>query len=303
MFRSAIIAGLGALGSELAQHVGHLKPRQVILVDQDLLEYKNIERSIFWRDASPGQSKVVAAAQILSNAFPDTEWIGITGEIADLSTDFFVESDILLGAVDTDLARVEMAAIGARYALDICDAGLGGTSLHVGRVSWFPHDRDLQSACFTCLLSARRRAELLQFWQAENHSCSRSTQPLDPTWSSTSETVKRIAKVQAMAAARAGTRRSRWPSQTLQIDLGAKQRVHRIHHLHSEDCPFHDNDVFRGELFPRCSRAVCSSCGTTVPTSVRVGWLRNWGRCDQCGGRQVPDDARQFVTEADEQFA
>jgi molybdopterin-synthase adenylyltransferase len=303
LFRSAIIAGLGALGSELAQNVGRLSPRRVILVDQDILEQRNLQRSPFWRDAIEGEPKVVAASRALSIAFPATEWIAVIGEVADLSPHIFAEADVLFGATDTDLARVEMAAIGARYALHICDAGLGGTSLHVGRVSWFPHDRNWQSACFACLLSARRRAELLQFWHADNHSCSGSPQSLMPAWTSTSATVKRVTRAQAMAAARAVTRQTAWPAQTLQIDLDTQPCVQRIHHLRSEDCPFHDEDILRGELFPRCSKAICLHCGIAASTSARIGWLRQWGRCEQCGGRQVPEYASRFSMEADEQFA
>lgn len=310
MFRSAIIAGLGALGSELAQNLGRLHLQQVTLVDQDVLEPKNIERSPLWRDAEPGEPKVVAAARALSLIFPATRWISVTSEIADLSPRAFIEADLLLSAVDTDLARVEMAAIGARYALDICDAGLGGTSLQVGRVSWFPHHGDLRSACFSCLLSTRRRASLLSSWESENYSCSQSEITYDPAWSSTMSTAKYISRLQALVAARAMTQRSAWPAQTLQIDLGSEQRVRRLHHLRSEQCPFHDDDILRGELFPRCEQAICLNCGASERTTVRIGWLRRWGRCERCGSKQLPDNGRRqvygpekFVREGHEQIA
>jgi molybdopterin-synthase adenylyltransferase len=312
LFRSAIIAGMGALGSELAQNVGRFGPRQVTLVDQDVLEAKNIERSAFWRDAAPGEPKVAAAARALSATFPDTRWISVASEIADLTPRTFEGADLLLSAVDTDLARVEMAAIGARYGLDICDGGLGGTSQHLGRVSWFPHHRDADTACFCCLLSARRRAILLSSWEAETHCCEQTEPMQDPAWWSTAATVRRIARLQARVALRAKSRGSAWPAQTLQIDLESKQPVRRIYHLRSEQCPFHDEEVFRGELFPRCERAICLGCGIVVRTAVRIGWLRRWGRCEGCGASLQPDDGwrpipssgdQRFAREADEQVA
>lgn len=296
MFRRAIIAGLGALGSELAQSLGRFAPRHVTLVDQDVLEPKNIARSAFWGDARPGEPKVTAAARALNAAFPATHWTGIAAEIADVSPSLFEQADVLLGSVDTDLARVEMAAIGARYALNICDAGLGGTSLHVGRVSWFPATGFPQhpgvcSACFACLLSARRRAALLTSWESESHACIQSEPRQNPAWSSAAITTRRIARLQALLAVRACARPPRWPARTLQIDFDLAPRVRRIHHVHSEECPFHGDEVLRGELFPRCSQAVCMRCGATEQTAARIGWLRRWGRCGRCGSQQQPGDA------------
>ena len=296
MFRRAIIAGLGALGSELAQSIGRFSPHHVTLVDQDVLEPKNIASSAFWRDARLAEPKVIAAARALNAAFPATTWTAIPAEIADVPAPLLEDAEILLGAVDTDLARMEMAAIGARYALSVCDAGLGGTSLRVGRVSWFPRIQspqrhDLRSACFACLLSARRRAALLGSWESDSHTCMPTEPFQDPAWSTAAATARRIARLQALLAVRACSRPSRWSAQTLQIDFESAQSVRRSYHMRSEECPFHGEEVLRGDLFPRCSQAICLRCGAVSPTSVRIGWLRRWGRCERCGSRQQQVDA------------
>ena len=299
MFHRAIIAGLGALGSELAQSIGRFSPHHVTLVDQDVLDAQNIARSAFWRDARLAEPKVIAAARALNAAFPATRWTGIPAEIADVPAHLLEEADILLGAVDTDLARMEMAAIGARYALSVCDAGLGGTSLRVGRVSWFPRVQspqrhDLRSACFACLLSARRRAALLSTWESDTYTCMQAEPLQDPAWSIAAATARHVARLQALLAVRACSRPSRWSAQTVQIDFESAQPVRRIHHVRSEECPFHGEEVLRGDLFAHCSQAICLRCGAVSPTSVRIGWLRRWGRCERCGSRQQPGDAMQW---------
>ena len=151
MFRQVLVAGIGALGSEVVKNLGLIGCESVFLADADVLENKNIARSILLREgAAIGQSKVSYALDRLQTWFPQTCWNGMPVEIADVEPEQFLKAEVLFSCVDTDLARTEISALAARYRLPVCDAGLGGVSTRVGRVSWFPGVDS--AACFACLL-------------------------------------------------------------------------------------------------------------------------------------------------------
>jgi hypothetical protein len=275
--RRFMLAGIGALGSELAIKLGLLGCEQVFIADADLLEEKNICRSQLWSDVVPGLPKVLTALPRLRARFPATRWEGAPVEIADVDPACFAESDILFSCVDTDLARTEIAAIACRYALPVCDAGVGGTSTRLGRVSWFPHWRS--AACFACLLSSRRRASLLSLWESDVHACWAEEVEDRSSWTSTATMTSLISSLQIdLAVSSSADKRDAF---SIHLDLDRAQTMERIRHSRSDVCPFHDELL--GELFPVCTLAACSACGAQFSPQRRVGWIRRWGSCPSCG--------------------
>src|ERR1044071_4258393 len=181
MFDRVLVAGVGALGSEVVKNLGLLGCQSVFLADADVIEEKNIAKSVLLREGVvAGQSKITCFLARLCSWFPETHWEGGAVEIADIEPEQFQEADILFSCVDTDLARAEIAALSAKYELPVCDAGLGGTSTRVGRVSWFPVIRT--AACFACLLSSKRRAALLSLWESQVHACWAREEPVGDAW-------------------------------------------------------------------------------------------------------------------------
>ena len=125
MFQQVLIAGVGALGSEVAKNVGLLGSKSVFIADPDIVEPRNIGHSVLLCQAPViGQSKVSQALDRLRTWFPRTDWNGDSVEIADVDSQQFSKAEILFGCVDTDLARTEIAALSARFGLPVCDAGL-----------------------------------------------------------------------------------------------------------------------------------------------------------------------------------
>jgi adenylyltransferase/sulfurtransferase len=221
----------------------------------------------------------------LTAEFPHTEWCGAAVEIADVAPEEFERADILFGCVDTDLARMEMVA--ARYRLDMCDAGLGGTSLRVGRATWFPasapgHE---MAACFGCLLSGRRRAELLSTWESAVHACWNGSEIEQDkrAWTSTPTMASIVAALQLeIALASADAEKDAF---TLHVDLDSIPMTQRIEHKRSAECPLHE--VLDGEVFPVCTHAECSVCGAEFAPMRRVAWVRRHGVCLQCGSKAL----------------
>ena len=199
MFHRVMVAGVGALGSEVVKNLGLLGCKSVFLADADIIEEKNIAKSVLLSEgAVAGQSKISCGLARLHNWFPQTHWDGAAVEIADIEPERFQEADILFSCVDTDLARTEIAALAAKYQLPVCDAGLGGTSTRVGRVSWFPGTRS--AACFACLLSSRRRAALFSIWESEVYTCWAREADAEDAWTSTPTMASIVAGLQVELA-------------------------------------------------------------------------------------------------------
>jgi adenylyltransferase/sulfurtransferase len=281
VFRHVLVAGIGALGSELVKSLGLLGCERVLVADPDVLEGKNIARSLLMREGAAGESKVAHAIARLEALFPRTEWCGAAVEIADVAPEEFERAEILFGCADTDLARMEMAALAARYRLDVCDAGLGGTSLRMGRATWFPAafpGRET-AACFGCLLNGRRRAELLSAWESSIHACWAGEETEKRAWTSTPMMASIVAGLQVeIALASAGREKDAF---SLHLDLDSSQMMRRIEHRRSVGCPLHE--AVDGEVFPVCTLAECPACGAEFAPMRRVAWVRRRGVCPRCG--------------------
>jgi molybdopterin-synthase adenylyltransferase len=255
----------------------------VFMADADVLEEKNMARSLLMRNGIAGKSKVAHAVTQLTEQFPRTEWCGSAVEIADVPPEEFERADILFGCVDTDLARMEMAALAARYRLDMCDAGLGGTSLRVGRATWFramAPGREA-AACFGCLLSGQRRAEILSTWESEIHACWTGPESGKDqhAWTSTPTMASIVAALQLEIALTSACKEKN--AFTLHMDLDGTPMMQRIEHKRSTECPLHE--AMDGDVFPVCTHAECSVCGAELAPMRRVAWVRRHGVCPQCG--------------------
>jgi adenylyltransferase/sulfurtransferase len=213
--------------------------------------------------------------------FPETEWRGEAVEIADLAEEYFVAAEMIFSCVDTDLARTEIAALAARYKLPVCDAGLGGTEVRVGRVSWFPGDRS--AACFACLLTARRRAALLISWESDVKACWADNERDVGVWTSTRAMACHVADLQLQTALENFANGTE--AFSIRLDLDRDPASESIDHRRSTECPFHD--TMPEVLFPICTRAQCRGCGIQFSPGKRIGWLRRWAICPSCGSRDL----------------
>ena len=282
MFHRVLVAGMGALGSEVVKNLGLLGCESVFVADADVIEQKNIARSVLLREgAIDGQSKVACSLNRLRAWFPETQWNGVAEEIADIEPDHFLKADILFSCVDTDLARTEIAALAARYKLPVCDAGLGGTSTRVGRVSWFPGIPS--AACFACLLSGKRRAALLSAWESDVHACWAREHDGEGTWTSTPTMASIVAGLQVEFAISAMKSITETFSVHIELDQAPASRT--VQHRRSVECPLHDE--VPEALFPICTRAECGQCNKQFAPDRRIGWVRRRGACPSCGSRNL----------------
>ncbi len=282
MFHQVLVAGIGALGSEVVKNLGILGCESVFIADADVLAAKNIARSVLLREGGiVGHSKVSCALDRLRIWFPETRWDGAPVEIADVEPEHFLKSEILFGCVDTDLARTEIAALAARYKLPVCDAGLGGISTRVGRVSWFPGDHS--AACFACLLTSGRRAALFSIWESDVHACWARDPSEENMWTSTATMASIVAGLQVELAI--SSAKSAGEAFSVHVDLDRSPVSQTIQHRRGVECPLHAD--LPGAPFPVCTRAECGTCGSQFSPGRRIAWMRRWWACPRCGSRDL----------------
>jgi len=305
-----VVVGAGALGNEVARALGLLGTGKVLVVDPDTVEASNLPRSIFfcgWN--SIGQNKAQALATAAAGLFPDTQWASIAREIADVGFQRLADANLLFGCVDSDLARLEVAYICSKMQVPVVDGGMGARNYSHGRVTYFP--RDTAHACYGCMLSPRKRRELLELWQATLRPCSPENGGgaelgSTPTMAGMVGCMQVEFGLRTYFASRDGQPTA---SRSLEVQIHPVRRMEEFAIPVSSDCPFHRREgalcplPHEGATFeellnsaradtvvldwPICVKARCQDCGGEWPANVRLAVLRRRGRCPACGSRNV----------------
>ncbi len=161
--KSVLVIGAGALGNWILPHlvlngIGH-----VLIVDRDRVEECNLPVSPLYSPRDLGQPKARVAAARLREMVPGTSIDFIDGDIRwDVGLRWFSDADIVLGAVDSRIARQHINQKAFLTKRTYIDAGIDGQSL-TGRIqvfvprrgpclecSWYPGDYELIEREYPC---------------------------------------------------------------------------------------------------------------------------------------------------------
>lgn len=297
--RRAAIVGAGALGNELFRQLGLLGAAEVLLVDPDIVEPSNLAKCAFFRSpGAAGRPKAEVLAELGKTLFPETRWIPVAQEIADVGWGLLRGCDLLLSGVDRDSARLEIARISTRLSLPVCDGGMITSGAAAGRVSWFP---GREAACFCCRLTARTRREYLETWSSAAHPCHVPQEP--GGWSATPAVAAITAALQVHFSLE-WLRRGEPEARSVEFRLDGPLRLEEVRIPLDESCPFHTAPLpltavegpFSAALkrgqeiaweWPLCLRARCLDCGLEFEPRMRVARFRREGSCPRCGRRRL----------------
>lgn len=309
------VVGCGALGTEAARLLGLLGVGSVLLIDHDVVESTNFTHSPYLRAATAlGRPKAQVLAEALAAHFPDTEWIALSREIADIGFARLQRCALLLSCTDNMLARSETCYAAYRLQLPMMDAGLKGHAFWAGRVAWFPGG---SAGCYLCQLGAGRRAELLSLSLAASQSCSalapdQKMIPSTPTMASIVAALQVDLGLRFLLTSQAPTEARAW-----ELSLHLPETTWRSFTIpRSADCPWHDTDL-QVELvrlpmdlplreflvaedggtvplsrvleldWPICMQARCATCQHLWSPMVRMATLRRRVTCPACGGSRI----------------
>ncbi len=311
-----VVVGAGALGNEVVKALGLLGCGEVLIVDPDVVEPHNLTRSVLFRtEEAVGQSKAMLLTAACRHYFPETSWTAAPTEVADTGSEWVAESDLIFGCVDNELARLEIAYLGTKYDVPVCDAGLGIEDYATARVSFFPGRR---SASFCCVLPPARRRELLTLWDCRSFPCWTPREP-ERAWPGTPTAAAIAGAMQVETGLRLlRDLRSGVPvaAQTLELELGGTPHLTSFRVPLNPACPFHEDmpsncvlqaansDMPARQLlsltadlrlgtpvllldWPLCVSARCRACGYRWPAMKRLAALRRDGACPQCLSDQL----------------
>ncbi len=145
---TAIVVGLGGLGSPVAMYLAAAGVGRLMLVDFDQVEISNLQRQIIHTTADIGRLKVESARDTLKALNPEVEVEIIPHKLeGDELTDTVSRSDVIIDASDNFAARFALnsASVSTRTPL------VSGAAIRMeGQVAVYRPDIP-ESPCYRCL--------------------------------------------------------------------------------------------------------------------------------------------------------
>ena len=143
-----LVVGAGALGNEVIKNLALLGIGSIYIVDFDLIEASNLNRSVLFRDSDRGKAKATVAAEMASRINPDVKRFGIRANvISDVGLGLFHEVDLVIGCLDNREARLWVNRQCWRTSTPWVDGGIQEIN---GVVKVF---QPPQSACYECAMT------------------------------------------------------------------------------------------------------------------------------------------------------
>lgn len=158
------VVGLGSVGSILAESLGRTGIQNLTLIDHDLIEERNLDRTLGAQaeDVSKGLAKVSIVERQLEGSHTSTSFKVTSVAKSLLSTEGFeaaLDCDVLMSCVDRPFPRHLLNVISKAHLIPIVDGGIiarvnkDGLPLHI---DWRIHTVGPSNRCLYCLGALRR---------------------------------------------------------------------------------------------------------------------------------------------------
>jgi adenylyltransferase/sulfurtransferase len=308
-----LIAGAGALGNEIIKNLALLGVGSLLIVDFDRVDVTNLSRSVLFRDGDVTRPKAEAAADAARRLNPELQVRHLSGDLLfDVGLSFYRHSTLVVGALDSIVARSEVGTSCALTGRPFLDTGMWALG---GEVRWFLPG---ETACFECTLTAddRSRAEL-------RRSCTgfRAEDARDGAERGVPATVTTAAVVAGLAAREAANHLAGYAIRGGEalVFNGLRESLHRSTLERDPSCTYHSpyRDVvnldacaatLRGnELLRRARRDLgdsavielgrdfllalhCPGCGAVEEVRALFGRVEaSRAQCPRCGSARDPE--------------
>ncbi|MHA1371038.1 MAG: ThiF family adenylyltransferase [Promethearchaeota archaeon] len=146
------IAGVGALGCEIAKDLALAGIGKLILVDLDTIETSNLSRQLLFRLEDIGKPKAEVAAIRVKELNPDMDVEFYFTKIQDLPQSLYENSDVIIAALDNVQARFDLNVIARKVKRPMIEGGTVGFEGHVQVI--IPDGLKLmdETACYRCVV-------------------------------------------------------------------------------------------------------------------------------------------------------
>jgi len=151
---SALVVGVGGLGSPVAYYLVAAGVGKVHLVDPGYLELSNLNRQILYTTQDIGRTKVLAAAEHLSRLNPEVEVIPHTISVESPEFEELVKGvDVVIDCLDNWPAREVLNKLAVKYRKPL---------VHAGVARWYGQATTVipgKTACLACIYPKGMRSE------------------------------------------------------------------------------------------------------------------------------------------------
>jgi molybdopterin/thiamine biosynthesis adenylyltransferase len=158
------IAGMGALGNEVAKNLALAGVGSLLVLDFDCVEYTNLNRTVLFTDDDVGSPKVKAAAKSIHRLNPSTKVTTFNQTLQELkerSPTVVQSADLLVGCLDNREARFILNHTSVGHRIPYVDGGMLNAMGSV-RVSVPPY-----TPCLECGIPQSTYAQIGQRYRCE----------------------------------------------------------------------------------------------------------------------------------------
>ncbi|MCS7145937.1 MAG: ThiF family adenylyltransferase [Nitrososphaerota archaeon] len=127
LFSSTVfIAGVGAIGGEVAKNLTMMGIGKLVLADYDFVELSNLSRQLLFRDSDLGKSKAAVAAERLREINPHVEVEAFGKDIRVLTEDVFRSVDVIFSCLDNWASRRWLNSVAVSLNKPLIDGSMNG---------------------------------------------------------------------------------------------------------------------------------------------------------------------------------
>ncbi len=122
------VVGAGGIGSELIEKLMRLAPKRLIVIDDDIIEYTNLNRVVgsTYQDAAESASKVELVSRLISSFNPAQDFTAIKGDfLVSEHQEEFKACDVIFSATDNVVCRFATCALGLANGSAVIDVATG----------------------------------------------------------------------------------------------------------------------------------------------------------------------------------
>ena len=130
------IVGYGGGGSHIGQQLAHIGFKKVIVFDDDIIEYSNLNRLVgaWYVDIKKAIKKIDIAKRVIKKISPSTELECVDSQWQ-MNTKKLQECDIIIGCVDSYTQRQQLESECRRYLIPYIDIGMDVNKANTGSFS------------------------------------------------------------------------------------------------------------------------------------------------------------------------
>jgi len=140
-----LIAGVGGTGSELAKNLALLGIGSLVLVDDDTIEFSNLNRQMLFGERDVGKKKAKIAKKRIQDQFnPNIEIKEFATKLQEIPQKVYQSVDIIAGCVDNFLARQYLNAMAIELNIPLVDSATDG---YFGQIQYV---KTRITACLAC---------------------------------------------------------------------------------------------------------------------------------------------------------